>query len=295
MRGSTHTPSKTWGISHIMEKVLVTGASGYIGTHVLQALSVYDCEVLVADPRADRTMPGVTVLNQDIFDSDVDHLYERLGSPDRCIHLAWRDGFNHNSNAHIDDLPLHVRFARALFDAGIPSFSAMGSMHEIGYWEGAIDENTPCNPGSYYGIAKNALRQSLQVMGAKGNTSLKWLRGFYITGDDTHSNSVFDKLLAAAQAGNTTFPFTSGKNKFDFLNVDELARQIVAASMQDEIDGIINCCSGVPLSLGARMEQFIEEHDLNITLEYGAFPDRPYDSPGVWGDASKINAILSLR
>ncbi len=35
------------------------------------------------------------------------------------------------------------------------------------------------------------------------------------------------------------------------------------------------------------------EHDLNITLEYGAFPDRPYDSPGIWGDATKIQQILA--
>jgi dTDP-6-deoxy-L-talose 4-dehydrogenase (NAD+) len=40
-------------------------------------------------------------------------------------------------------------------------------------------------------------------------------------------------------------------------------------------------------------EKFIKDNKLNIKLQYGAFPDRAYDSPGVWGDATKIQKILS--
>ena len=64
--------------------------------------------------------------------------------------------------------------------------------------------------------------------------------------------------------------------------------------MQDKINGIINCCSGVPVSLGDKIESFIEEHRLDIKLDYGAYPDRPYDSPAVWGDATKINSIMEI-
>lgn len=67
---------------------------------------------------------------------------------------------------------------------------------------------------------------------------------------------------------------------------------IAAATMQDEVLGIINCCSGKPVSLAEQIEGFIRDNHLDIQLEYGAFPDRPYDSPGVWGDASKIQRIL---
>ncbi len=47
------------------------------------------------------------------------------------------------------------------------------------------------------------------------------------------------------------------------------------------------------MSLADRVEAYIRENDLDIALEYGAFPDRPYDSPGVWGDATKIRQILA--
>ena len=63
---------------------------------------------------------------------------------------------------------------------------------------------------------------------------------------------------------------------------------------QSEVDGIINCCTGQPITLAERVERYIKDNDLNITLDFGAFPDRPYDSPGVWGDATKIKQIMSV-
>ena len=168
----------------------------------------------------------------------------------------------------------------------------MGSMHEVGYWEGAIDEDTPTNPESLYGIAKNSLRESLNVLIEKKEICLQWLRGYYILGDDLKNHSIFTKLLEADKEGKEKFPFTSGKNKYDFISVQELAMQIAATARQTKIDGIINCCTGNPITLADRVEKFIQDNNLKIKLDYGAFPDRPYDSPGVWGNPDKINSIL---
>ena len=63
-------------------------------------------------------------------------------------------------------------------------------------------------------------------------------------------------------------------------------------SMQNKVLGIINCCSGKPVSLAKQMEWYISNNKLNIKLDYGKFPDRPYDSPCVFGDNKKINAVL---
>ena len=75
--------------------------------------------------------------------------------------------------------------------------------------------------------------------------------------------------------------------------MDELATQIAAIVDQDAVTGIINACTGRPMTLAERVEGYIAENGLDIALAYGAFPDRPYDSPGVWGDATKIRAILA--
>ena len=69
---------------------------------------------------------------------------------------------------------------------------------------------------------------------------------------------------------------------------------IVAASVQDRINGIINVCTGKPMSLADRVEKFLRDKNYKIKLDYGAFPDRPYDSPGTWGDPTKINRILAM-
>lgn len=275
-------------------KVLVTGANGYIGRHVVKALldkgaDVIACDIVTndVDERAERK-----TLN--LFDLPKGNVYEQLGSPDACLHMAWRNGFVHNAPSQMGDLSAHYMFLTAMIEGGLKQLAVMGSMHEVGYWEGAIDENTPCNPFSMYGIAKDALRRAMMLYTEQKGCILQWLRGYYILGDDKKNNSIFCKLLMAAEEGKKTFPFTSGKNKYDFITVDELANQISAVVMQSEVTGIINCCSGQPVSLADRVEQFINDHDLDIKLEYGAYPDRPYDSPCEYGDITKIKRILKI-
>lgn len=269
-------------------RILVTGANGYLGSHTTQKLLDNGHDVYAVDINDKNIDKRAKYINCNILDND---FYDCIPNVDICIHFAWRDGFVHNSPKQMGDLSSHYRFLTYLIDNGLKQLVVMGTMHEVGYHEGAIDENTPCNPLSAYGIAKNALRQSLFLYIKNKNCILQWIRGFYIFGDDLRNHSIFTKLLEANIAGKKTFPFTTGSNKYDFLNVNDLVKQIVAVTEQKEIDGIINCCSGIPVSLANAVESFIKENHLDIKLEYGAFPDRPYDSPCVYGDNTKIRKI----
>ena len=274
------------------QRILVTGACGYMGQWVVRELLNQGYHVIASDFVRHGLDERAEFCDYPIFSGEAD-IYERLGKPDALIHLAWRDGFVHASPAHMQDLSQHVRFLNQMIDAGVPKLLVMGSMHEVGYWEGAITENTPCKPQSQYGIAKNALRESLLLYAKDKATKVRWLRAYYIYGDDARGSSIFAKLVKASREGKTEFPFTTGKNKFDFIHIKQLAEQIVASMRQDEYDGIINVCTGTPLTLAEKVESFIQENNLNIKLVYGAFPDRPYDSPGVWGDATKIQSIMN--
>lgn len=273
-----------------MTRVLVTGANGYIGRHVVQALLDKGADVAAVDFSIDGIPNGADKFMLNVFDPNV-NVYAETGSPDVVVHMAWKDGFIHNSQAHMELLSDHYKFCKCIADSGIKTLVVMGSMHEIGYWEGAIDENTPCDPLSQYGVAKNALRQSL-MLAMKDKINFQWLRAYYIYGDDKFASSIFAKIIAAEERGDKSFPFTSGKNKYDFINVKMLAKQIAACVLQDKVNGIINCCTGEPKTLAEQVEEFIRQHGFKIKLSYGEFPDRLYDSPGLWGDNAKIKEIM---
>lgn len=271
-------------------KILVTGANGYLGQGIVRSILnnghcvvATDFNTQFVDERAER-------IDCNLF--EVDNPYSFFGEPDVLLHLAWRDGFVHYSSAHIDDLPKHYAFIKKMVDGGIQQVAVMGSMHEIGFFEGSINESTPCHPTTPYGIAKNALRDLTQMICKQKNIVFQWLRGYYIVGNSKFGSSIFSKITAAVDEGKTEFPFTLGQNQYDFIDYPDFCAQVAAVVGQKNEQGIINICSGKPEKLADRVERFIKENGYRIKLQYGAFPDRPYDSKAIWGNDTKIRKIM---
>lgn len=272
-------------------KILVTGANGYIGSKVVKELCKQNFIVIATDLNNSNIDAKAYYIKANIFEKK-DNWYDFFDQPDICLHLAWRDGFIHNSDKHMMDLSNHYEFITNLIKNGLSQLAVMGTMHEIGYWEGSINENTPCNPLSMYGIAKNALRKSLEIVTSEKKCCFQWLRAFYIYGDDLIGNSIFCKIRQYVNEGKHKFPFTTGKNLYDFIHIDDLVKQITAVVSQNYISGIINICSGKPVSLSEQIEWYIKSNNLPVSLEYGKYPDRPYDSPCIYGDNTKIMTIM---
>ena len=271
-------------------KILVTGANGYLGQGIVRSILnnghcvvATDFNTQFVDERAER-------IACNLF--EVDNPYSFFGEPDVLLHLAWRDGFVHYSSAHIDDLPKHYAFIKKMVDGGIQQVAVMGSMHEIGFFEGSINESTPCHPTTPYGIAKNALCDLTQMICKQKNIVFQWLRGYYIVGNSKFGSSIFSKITAAVDEGKTEFPFTLGQNQYDFIDYPDFCAQVAAVVGQKNEQGIINICSGKPEKLADRVERFIKENGYRIKLQYGAFPDRPYDSKAIWGNDTKIRKIM---
>lgn len=191
-------------------RVMVTGADGYIGSGVVKELLETGHEVIgFGLGEMGLTAPLFTKVRGDVFEftaSDISDI-----RPDAVVHLAWRNGFSHRNPSHIEDLPGHYCFVRRCVEAGVPRLAVMGSMHEVGYHEGAVCADTPCWPTTPYAVAKNALRELALSECEGGGTSLVWMRGFYLVSADGRGDSIFSKIVHASREGKDTFPFTSGK------------------------------------------------------------------------------------
>lgn len=274
-------------------KVLVTGANGYLGSGIVEVLLNTGNEVIATDIKVDRIDSRAKKNVCNLF--EIENPYEYFGKPDVLLHLAWRDGFIHYSNAHIEDLPKHFSFIKSISESGCKHIVVMGSMHEIGFYEGCVDENTPCHPTTPYGIGKNALRDLTSMICKQNNCVFQWLRGYYIVGNCKYGSSIFSKITVAAEMGKKDFPFTLGQNQYDFIDYPDFCKLVVTAITQNREQGIINICSGRPEKLADRVERYIKENKYDIKLNYGVFPDRPYDSKAIWGDDKKIRKICEQK
>lgn len=270
-------------------KILITGANGYIGQGVVAKLLNLQYEIIATDIILDKVDNRAKKIQADIF--HLDNPYEDLGKPDIVLHLAWRNGFIHNSDTHILDLPKHYLFIKKMILSGIKQIGILGTMHEIGFYEGSIDEKTPTNPQNKYGIAKNALRELIELLAKEHKVVYQWIRGYYIIKNTSEGSSIFSKIVQAEQQNKLLFPFNTGMNQYDFIEYDEFCRQLSNIITQTEITGIINACSGYPQRLGEVVENFIKRNNYKIKLDYGVFPERIYDSKAVWGDNKKIKQI----
>ena len=158
-------------------KILVTGANGYLGRGIVKLLLDWKHQVVATDIQLDKVDARSIKKACDVF--SIEKPYEYFERPDVLLHLAWRDGFVHYSNAHIDDLPRHFDFIKKISASSIKTIVGMGSMHEIGYFEGSIKEDTPCNPITPYGISKNALRELTAMVCKQNNKNYIWWQVYH--------------------------------------------------------------------------------------------------------------------
>lgn len=278
-----------------MKKIVVTGANGYIGAHVVAELLRHPEEFsVVAAGRSQDALPeNAHFVSLDFnVDAQREDLYEYLGCPDVCVHLAWRNGFQHNAFSHLTDFPNHVLLLNNLAEHGTQQFAVAGSFREYGSVNGMVDETAAVKPDNFYTLSKLMLKDALEICFEGKDICLQWIRPFTVYGDDARNQSILSKIIQWEAEGRESFPFTDGSEQYDYISVDELARQIAAIIDQTAIDGVIDCCSGKPTRLGDRVEEFIKENHFRIRPEYGAFPRREYDSPVIYGNREKLDCIL---
>ncbi len=279
----------------VMIKVAVTGASGFIGRYVLSELANHPVEIMAISRESDRKLPlldnGCWV-QFDIGKPPV-NVFNLMNRPDVLIHLAWQGLPNYQSQHHVEtELPSQYTFLKQVLSQGLKSLVVTGTCFEYGMQSGSLSEEDETRPDNPYGLAKNTLRQQLECLKAAHQFKLTWARLFYMYGDGQPSNSLWPQLKSAVEQGKAEFNMSGGEQLRDYLHVSKVARQLVALALKQQDIGVINLCSGKPLSVRSLVEAWIRRNNWNIELNLGYYPYPDYEPMAFWGESSKIKSLF---
>lgn len=287
-----------------MRRVLVTGAGGFVGRHVLAALADRGVRVMAAvrDPAAfSAANPGVCAPG-DVFRLDLaqallapDTLFASLGRPGLLIHLAWGGLPDYKNLSHFEtEAPRHYAFVKAMVQGGLSRVAAVGTCLEYGMASGPLAETLPARPVTPYGLGKDILRRQLEALSRVRPFSFLWCRLFYMYGPGQAGGSLFPLLAAAAARGDEVFPMSGGEQLRDYLPVAAVADLLARSALLPEAAGILNVCSGRPVSVRGLVERWMAENGWRMRLELGRYPYPDYEPLAFWGDAARLTTLTGL-
>jgi len=280
-------------------KVLVTGATGFIGSHLIRELLKSKTNQIVATSRSiDKAKKSdwfskVEYIEYDFNEGTGENLYDFFGKPDQLIHLAWEDLSDYSSPSHIDViLPNHCEFIESMVVGGLKDVVVTGTCFEYGMIEGCLSEDIDTKPENPYAVAKDSLRKFIVNLQKKHSFVYKWIRLFYMYGDGQSKTSLMYLLDKTIQDKNKVFNMSGGDQLRDFLPIDEVVRNISLITKQNShLNQVVNCCSGKPISVKNLVEHYLEEKKYKIRLNLGFYPYPDYEPMRFWGCNLKLKEI----
>lgn len=230
-------------------KVLVTGATGFVGRQVSHSLLKRGHEV--AGPRSSSEGHAGTINRLDLFDSVAVDSFLSAERPEGLIHLAWETnpGTYWESPANLTWTAASLRLLESFSRHGGKRAVIAGTSAEYS-WEGEGDlaeASTDLTPNSLYGISKDSLRRILEAWAPGAGVSLAWGRLFCPFGPYEKPSRLIPKTILKLHA-REEIAFDSGSLIRDFLHVEDLGAAF-AALFDSGVEGAVNLASGEGLSV----------------------------------------------
>ena len=276
-------------------RVAVTGANGFIGKHVVEELNRRSINpVLIVRPsgKVPELYQKHTIVSIDLKKSPA-NTFKMIEQPDVLIHLAWAGLPNYNSPHHLEEeLPAQYQFLSDLVKCGLKNLVVTGTCFEYGMQSGQLKESLETKPNNPYGFAKDTLRCQLQDLQKIKPFNLTWARLFYLYGEGQSENSLLPQLKKAVQNGDKKFNMSGGEQLRDYLSVLKVAKYILDLATNSQDNGIVNICSGIPISVRSLVESWIKDNTWPININLGYYPYPDYEPMAFWGDSKRLNSII---
>ncbi|UST65570.1 NAD(P)-dependent oxidoreductase [Pseudomonas moraviensis] len=281
-------------------KVLVTGATGFVGRHLVAALLERGCEIRAVARNAEtaRSMPwidDVEFVSADIHAADLNVVALTEGI-DALVHLAWPGLPNYRALFHFEhNLMADYRFIKSAVEAGVQQVLVTGTCFEYGMQSGPLSESTEPRPSNPYGLAKHTLHLFLQNLQQERPFTLQWARLFYLHGEGQNPNSLLAALDRAIDSGEPTFNMSAGEQLRDFLAIETAASHLAAILHQRDFAGVVNCASGQPVSVRALVEQRLRERGAALDLNLGHYPYPTHEPMAFWAVVERLQQLIEAQ
>jgi nucleoside-diphosphate-sugar epimerase len=264
-------------------KVLITGASGFVGSHVARLLVAEGCEVyaLVRESsnrwRIRDILPSMYLRQSDLVAFENVNTYLQEIKPELCIHLAWYavPGKYLNSQENLDSIQASLNLFSQLAELGCKRFVGIGTCFEYDLSLGYLSESSLTKPITLYAATKVALSTILQQFAQITEMEVAWIRLFYQYGPMEDERRLIPGIISSLLRDEVV-KTTKGEQIRDFLHIEDVASAIWAVA-KSNVSGVVNVGSGQPVTVGQialELGNLLGKPDL---IHLGALPYRPND------------------
>jgi len=237
-----------------MKRVLVTGASGFIGKRAVEHLLARGYEVH-ATGRRDLERPGVAFHRADLLAANAAAAVVAAVRPTHLLHLAWcvERGKFWTSIENLSWVGASLALFRNFIESGGMRAAFAGSCAEYEWTDTVLSEaETPSRAASLYGTSKNALREIVDAAATQSGISTAWGRMFFVYGPNEPPGRLVSHTIQAVTTG-APIEIIGPHRVRDFLYVEDVAEALVAL-LDSDVTGTVNIGSGVPVSIRTIVE-----------------------------------------
>ena len=278
-----------------IKRVLVTGASGFIGRHSLPFLVERGFDVHAVARGALSAGDGMTAHQCDLLDRRAAAALIASVRPSHLLHFAWYavPGKFWTAPENRDWATATLALIRAFAAAGGRRAVCAGSCAEYDWSHATLSEAaTPLAPSTLYGTAKNGTRAGLESAAAAVGLGWAWGRIFWLHGPHEPPGRLVSDVVTGLLAGRRV-PVSAGTQVRDFLHVEDVARAFAALTDSDGT-GAVNIASGEPIAVRTVVETIGALTGRGDLIDFGALPMRAGEPPCLVADTTRRCAMIDV-